>query len=90
MKNESEELAPEYDSDIDFSDHQYQVGEKIDYLIDPPNGWGSAIVIDNLEEMINIRLYNDSTTWIYFDEDRIGPHLKVQTATKNNIDFYKA
>jgi len=31
-KNESEELAPEYDSDEDYSDHQYQIGEKIDFL----------------------------------------------------------
>jgi hypothetical protein len=31
-KNESDELAPEYDSDEDFSDHVYQSNEKIDYL----------------------------------------------------------
>lgn len=31
-KNESEELAPEYDSDEDYSDHQYQISEKIDFL----------------------------------------------------------
>lgn len=31
LKNESEELAPEYDSDLDYSDHVYQLNEKLDY-----------------------------------------------------------
>lgn len=31
-KNESDELAPDYDSDEDFSDHQYQIQERIDFL----------------------------------------------------------
>lgn len=32
FKNEPEELAPEYDSDEDYSDHQFQIGEKLDYM----------------------------------------------------------
>ena len=103
-KNDSEELAPEYDSDEDFSDHQYQIHEKIDYLYlffplcfsnaknkfrsESTNTWVSAIVTDNLDEMIKLQLQNDQTVWIVYDCDRTGPHLRVQSHTKNNVDFY--
>jgi len=87
-KNDSEELAPEYDSDEDFSDHQYSIQEKIDYLYDSNNAWVSAIVVDNLDEMIKLALQNDQTVWIYYDCDKTGPHLRVQSHTKNNVDFY--
>jgi hypothetical protein len=98
QKNESEELQSDYDSDEDFSEHAYQLGEKIDFmyitlsfsfhrLID--GTWVSAIVINNLEDMIKIKLPNDNTPWIYSDADRMGPHLRVQAHTKNNVEYYK-
>jgi hypothetical protein len=53
------------------------------------NGWVTAVVIENLDEMINLKLPNDTTHWIHFDSDRTGPYLRVQSHTKNNVDFYK-
>ena len=48
----------------------------------------SATVVDSLGEMINIKV-QDQTMWIHIDEDRIGPHLKVQYHTKNEFEFYR-
>lgn len=31
-RKDAEELGPEYDSDDDFTDHNFVVGEKVDYL----------------------------------------------------------
>lgn len=53
------------------------------------NQWVQVTVIDNLDEMINIKLPNDKTHWIHFDSDQTGPHLKVLSHTKNNVDYYK-
>lgn len=30
-KSDPEELGPEYDSDEDFADHDFEINEKIDY-----------------------------------------------------------
>jgi hypothetical protein len=81
-------LVPDYDSDIDYSDHVYQVGDKLDYQMENSVNWISAVVVDNLDEMVNIKLNNDQSYWIYYDEDRTGPHHKVQSHTINNVDFY--
>lgn len=87
QKNESDELAPEYDSDEDFSDHHYQLNERVDFKIE--NFWTTAIVQDSLEEMIQFKVQNETAIWVHFDSDRMGPHLKVQPHTKNNVDYYK-
>lgn len=51
--------------------------------------WVSAIVTESLEEMIQISLQNENSKWIHYDKDNTGPHLKVQSHTKNNVIFYK-
>ena len=51
--------------------------------------WVSATISDNLDEMIKISLAGDYSQWIYYDSDKTGPQLKVQSHTKNNVDFYK-
>ena len=42
------------------------------------DGWISATVIDTLDEMINLRSHNDRQLWVYYDMDKLGPHMKVQ------------
>lgn len=31
LKNDPEDLGPEYDSDEDYSDHKFELTEKLDY-----------------------------------------------------------
>jgi len=87
-KNESEGLEPDYDSDEDFSDHKFELGEKIDFSTDN-YGWVSATVVDNLDEMVNMKFLNDQTMWIHHDSEKLGPYMKVQMHTKNDVDFYR-
>mmetsp|Transcript_5752 Transcript_5752/g.6182 ORF Transcript_5752/g.6182 Transcript_5752/m.6182 type:complete len:226 (+) Transcript_5752:2-679(+) len=87
MKNDATELGPEYDSDEDYSDHKFELTEKIDYNIDG-NNWVPAIVNDTLDEMINIKT-QEKSTWVYTDDDRLGPYLKMQMHFKNEVEFYR-
>jgi len=88
MRNEIEGLEPDYDSDTDFSEHKFEIDERLDYNTETNYGWVSATVIDNLDEMIRIKYPSDSTIWVHFDSLKIGPHAKVQQHTKNDVDFY--
>ena len=51
--------------------------------------WITATIIDSLDGMIHLRFYNDQQMWVYYDMDRLGPHMKVQLYSKNDVDFYR-
>lgn len=52
------------------------------------NNWVSAVVVECLDEMIHIKLQEQSP-WVHTDNDKIAPYLKMQNHFKNEVDFLR-